>query len=56
MLGYYLKIALRNLGKQKSGSIINILGLSVGITVVLALGYIGFFIAISTILLNKRNL
>jgi len=30
--------------------------LPVGITVILAAGYIGFFIALSTILLNKRNL
>lgn len=30
--------------------------LPVGITVLLAAGYIGFFIALSTILLNKRNL
>ncbi|MBU8892367.1 MAG: hypothetical protein KOO66_06285 [Bacteroidales bacterium] len=30
--------------------------LPLGITVILATGYIGFFIALSTILLNKRNL
>ncbi len=30
--------------------------LPVGITVILAAGYIGFFIALSTLLLNKRNL
>ncbi len=30
--------------------------LPLGITVILAVGYIGFFIALSTILLNKRNL
>ncbi len=30
--------------------------LPVGITVLLAAGYIGFFIAVSTLLLNKRNL
>lgn len=30
--------------------------LPVGITVILAVGYIGFFIALSTILLNRRNL
>ncbi len=35
MMNYYLKIALRNLKKQKSGSVINILGLSAGITVCL---------------------
>ena len=34
-MNYNLKIALRNLNRQKSGSIINILGLSVGIAVCL---------------------
>ncbi|MFC1724461.1 FtsX-like permease family protein [candidate division KSB1 bacterium] len=57
MFSNYLKIAFRNIRKQKGYSFINIFGLSVGLTVsILVLGYIQFEMSFDKYHVNSKNI